>query len=215
MTRQTIAVLDYGAGNIQSIKSAINTFDVDVRVTNKAKEVQASDKLIIPGVGSFPAAMKKLHENQLKDIVTSFADSGKIILGICLGMQILMEIGEEFEITPGLGLIEGSVKALEKLKNPTTSRRIPNIGWYPIKPIGGQIGDEYSILKGINGLDSFYFVHSFVCVPKNKEEITSISNFHDLEFCSSFNKKNLYGLQFHPERSGSSGLQVLRNFTLL
>ena len=134
MHNNQIAILDYGVGNLESIGQALKSLGQSTVVTHNANEVFAAAKLILPGVGSFPAAMKKLQSRNLLDVIKQFVKSGKPILGICLGMQLLMEYGEEFTETPGLGLVKGRVVSLRKHHFGNKDRRLPNVGWYRVLP---------------------------------------------------------------------------------
>jgi glutamine amidotransferase len=215
MHNNQIAILDYGVGNLESIGQALKSLGQSTVVTHNANEVFAAAKLILPGVGSFPAAMKKLQSRNLLDVIKQFVKSGKPILGICLGMQLLMEYGEEFTETPGLGLVKGRVVSLKKHHFEGEYRRIPNVGWYQVLPkIHGDSKPEY-IVKSIDHSDYFYFTHSFVCQPTQNVNIVSTSQFGSINFCSILRSENIYGVQFHPEKSGNSGIRFLRNFVTL
>ncbi|MBU0615163.1 MAG: imidazole glycerol phosphate synthase subunit HisH [Nanoarchaeota archaeon] len=175
-----IAILDYGAGNIQSVKNALDKLNVDSIVTNDLSELEKADKMIIPGVGNFKQFFDFFdsdYVDKLKQILQT-----KPTLGICLGMQILFEESEEAPGVKGLGLIKGKVKRF-------TEGKVPQIGWNKVN------------------LDYFYFVNSYYCIP---EEGKITNSEYYINFCSIINKQNLTGFQFHPEKSGKKGLEMLR-----
>ena len=151
--------------------------------------------------------MQKLAEADLKDTICAFVDSGKPMIGICLGMQILFEEGHEFGVTQGLGLIEGKVSKLEV----TNDYKLPHISWNELyKP--EHISWANSIFSNVTEDQNFYFVHSYAVQPKNENDTLSLTQYGDVTFCSSVRKNNLIGVQFHPEKSGKAGLNLLKCF---
>ena len=207
MCDKKLSIIDYGLGNIKSLINAFRTFNVELLLTNNKDEILKSDGLILPGVGSFPNGMKKLHEHDLVSIIKNFSKSNKPILGICLGMQLLFEKGEEFESTQGIGLIKGVVKLI----NDKTKVKLPHVSW-------NEIFDETNkkwkntILNGINNFEDFYFVHSYGAVQIHENLILSRTIYEEVNFCSTVKYNNIYGCQFHPEKSGTEGLRILKNF---
>ena len=187
-----VFILDYSVGNLRSIEKAFKKFGVECIVSNKYKEFKDSDAIILPGVGSFDSAIKSIP----KEIVDEILD--KYILGICLGMQILFERSEEGKMK-GLGLIKGEVK---RLKNVDI---IPHMGWNRI-----YIRKNSEIVRGINDGDFFYFVHSYYCSPK--EDVTIATCIYGVEFPAIIEKNNIFGTQFHPEKSSKKGLKLIENF---
>jgi|TARA_Y100000992_G_scaffold256754_1_gene190355 glutamine amidotransferase len=200
-----IVIIDYGIGNIKSICSALSHFNINISISNDEDEILSAKGIILPGVGAFKSGMKNLLELNLDLILKKYFETNKPILGICLGMQLLFESSEEFGFCEGLGLIEGKV---QKLKN---EKKLPHIAWSEIK----KTNSDNTILDGINNNSDFYFVHSFVSYPKNTSEMIASSNYYNQEFCSVVKKGNIYGCQFHPEKSGSKGLKLLENFIKL
>ena len=202
MCDKKLSIIDYGLGNIKSLINAFRTFNIELLLTNNKDEILKSDGLILPGVGSFPNGMKKLHEHDLVSIIKNFSKSNKPILGICLGMQLLFEKGEEFESTQGIGLIKGVVKLI----NDKTKVKLPHVSW-------SEIFDETNkkwkntVLNGINNFEDFYFVHSYAAVQIHENLILSRTKYEEVNFCSTVKYNNIYGCQFHPEKSGTEGLK--------
>jgi glutamine amidotransferase len=196
-----IAIIDYGIGNVKSIQNALLSVGANTILTNREEEIMAADGLILPGVGSFPKGMNNLREHKLDSVIRKFRDSEKPLLGICLGMQLLMEEGTEFGITKGLGLIKGRVEKLED-----TTQKLPHIAWSHI-----LVHENKKELIPSTG--PFYFVHSYVVTPYLKENILATSYYGGKEFCAAVIERNVMGVQFHPEKSGEKGLNLLRTFT--
>lgn len=194
-----IGIINYGLGNLFSIKSACAQVGMNGILVDEQKDLLNSDAIILPGVGAFNVAMDKIKKKKLNIFIKEFVKTNKPIIGICLGMQLFFDKSYENISTEGLGLIQGEVKFF----NLSSSL---NIGWYPIK----KKRDE-KILNSIKNLSHMYFVHSYYCDPKDKNNILSISNFSNIDFCSSIKFKNIYGFQFHPEKSGENGLKIYQN----
>ena len=195
-----VLILDLQVSNLFSIVNAIKYLGYDYIIDNTKKKLENSDCIIIPGVGSFPYAIRQLNKNKLFDKLRNEANKGKPIIGICLGFQLLFSKGEEFGITSGLDIVKGTVKALPSNRNLT----IPNVGWNQLISSPKYKG------KFFNKNDYFYFVHSFYAEPKNKKIILSYSEYQKFKFCSSIYYENIFGFQFHPEKSGRSGLNLLQ-----
>lgn len=210
MLNSYTAILDYDCGNTESIQNALRAVGQDSVITSDKFKIKNASSLILPGVGAFPAAMAKLQEKDLVEPISRFIGSGKPLLGICLGMQLLMESSSEFEETAGLNVIDGKVVSLKNLIASNSNRRVPNIGWY--RTITQDNSSLKNLLSSTNQGDYFYFVHSFACKPIRRNDILAITEFGDTSFCSVYVKDNVSGVQFHPEKSGKSGLNVLKNF---
>jgi glutamine amidotransferase len=203
-----IAVVDYDIGNVKSILSAFQSQGADIILTRSKSEIQKAGGLILPGVGAFSYGMQSLERYGLVDIIKEYVSSGKPLMGICLGMQMLFEGSEEFGETPGLGLISGSV-----VKLPTKddqNEKLPHVSWNELNSESSLWTD--TILEGIREGDDMYFVHSFVAQPKSSGNVLSTTEYSKHKFCSSVNLNNIYGCQFHPEKSGKSGLKIIKNF---
>ena len=203
-----IVIIDYGIGNVRSINNAFSSQGLSPILSNKSELILNADGLILPGVGAYSHAMKNLIKYNLVDIIKNYAKTGKPLLGICLGMQLLLEGSEEFGYTDGIGLVKGKVVKLP-IQN-LNQFKLPNIGWYGIKPKTAKW--EKTILNEINFNSEMYFVHSFFSRISNQNEILSITDYSNFSFCSSFKKGNIYGCQFHPEKSSVTGLKIIKNF---
>lgn len=192
-----IVVLDYGINNLRSVEKAVQFLGFDCRVQ---KNLHGASKLIIPGVGAFGRAMECLAP--MADEIRSFAATGNSILGICLGQQLLFDSSEEFGSHCGLGLIPGKVKYLPK----DAGLKVPHMGWSPVK------FQECSELgRGIGEDERVFFVHSLYTECEDKADIAATTNY-GVEFPSAVQRRNVWGTQFHPEKSGEVGLRILRNF---
>lgn len=194
-----IAIIDYGAGNIFSVKNALDYIGLPGRLTDKKEDIENADGIILPGVGAFPAAMNMLKERDLIPTIQQQARM-KPFLGICLGMQLLFDKGYEFEETDGLGLIPGTV---EKMVEPGLS--IPHIGWNKL-----DVLNDCPLLHGLSADEYVYFVHSYKAVCRN-ENISAYCEYGHRVPALVYDG-NVYGAQFHPEKSGKTGLQILKNF---
>ena len=196
-----IAIIDYGAGNLFSVKNALDFIGEESIITSDNEELINADRLILPGVGAFPDAMKMLKQTGLIDTIKEQVVH-KPLLGICLGMQVLFDEGYEFEQTKGLSLIAGSVKKID------TDLKIPHMGYNQL-----EIHRPSPLLTSVNELDCVYFVHSFMAYTE-PEHVLAYANYNTL-VPALVQKGNVYGAQFHPEKSGEVGLQLLRNFATL
>jgi glutamine amidotransferase len=195
-----IAIIDYGAGNIFSVKNAMDYLGLESRLVSDEKSVREADAVILPGVGAFPAAMQKLRATGLVDVIKEEADK-KPFLGICLGMQLIFEKGYEFEECDGLGLIPGAVRKMEE-----PDLIIPHMGWNKLEKL-----NDCPLLENIGDNEYVYFVHSYKaeCDDKN---IAAYSEYGGRVPALVYNGKYVYGAQFHPEKSGETGLKILRSF---
>lgn len=199
----TVGIINYGiAGNIHSIKRAIENAGGEVKIINTSDELKDVAKIVIPGVGSFKDAMTELENDGLVEALKE-ALTTKPALGICLGMQILSEIGLEYGKTTGLGIIEAEVKHLE------TDAKVPHVGFSEIKVL--QSNKLFENLEN----EEFYFMHSYKVDVRKKELIVATATYGEDEFVASVQKKNIYGVQFHPEKSREAGIQLFRNFLKL
>ncbi len=205
-----ISILDYGIGNIKSIKNAFEKSGVTTHLVDNTASILQAQALVVPGVGAFSEAVKSLKEKNMFFSVREFSKLNKPILGICLGMQLLFDSSTEFGNTEGLGLISGSVKRLKPKKE---NFKLPHISWNVLIPKENKILSwKNTILENIECDQEVYFLHSFTSFPKEKTHILSETEYGGEKFCSSVKKDNIYGCQFHPEKSGKHGLKIIDNF---
>lgn len=196
-----IGIIDYGVGNLFSLQASCKAIGQDVFVSGDGAELQKADRLILPGVGAFPDAAKKLNDTGMADFVREEAARGTPLLGICLGMQLLFEESLEYGRHPGLGLLKGQVVPMEgRLPE---GLKIPHMGWNVLNVTGGRL------LEGLNG-QYVYFVHSFF--GENCADSLSAWTDYGIPITAAVERGNLFGCQFHPEKSGSVGLSILRRF---
>lgn len=196
---KSIAIIDYGMGNLFSIKSACKKVGLNGYLSDDESKIMESDAVILPGVGSFFEAMNKIKVKNLDLTLKKFKNTQKPVIGICLGMQLFFDRSYEYRETNGLGFIQGEVKKL-------SSDNYLNIGWYPIIK-----KKDHPIMNNINNKSHMYFVHSYHCNPVDKNVILTETNYMGLNFCSSIQKSNIFGFQFHPEKSGEKGLNFYYN----
>jgi glutamine amidotransferase len=198
-----VAIVDYNMGNLASVFNACKLIGVDAHIVSNPDELKNYGRVILPGVGAFGDAMEHLESTGMKKAVLDFAASGKPIIGICLGMQLLFESSEEFGDHKGLGLIPGKVIAFDKSKMNMEEHKVPHVGWNKLfnkpSPLFNTLTNPY-----------LYFVHSFHAVTDNKYIIGRTHYGYD--FTSAVNKDNIYGFQPHPEKSHDNGIQILKNF---
>ena len=198
-----IAVIDYGAGNLQSVVKALNYIGCKSIVTDKKEDILKADGAILPGVGSFANAMSCMRKTGADKAVLEFVRTGKAFLGICLGLQLLFDGSEESEGVKGLGLLKGSIT---KIPNQDNTLKIPHMGWNSL-----NILKRNGIFKNIPEDSYVYFVHSYY-LKAESEEIVAARTTYGIDIDVSVEYKNIFATQFHPEKSGAVGLQILRNF---
>jgi len=204
MRKKSVAIIDYGMGNLRSVENAVKKLEAKVKIISIPTELVNHDSIILPGVGSFKKAVKMLHEkNWIEEIKNEALNKKKPFLGICLGMQLLASESEEFGFSKGLDLIKGKIKFLGNLG---CRDKVPHIGWNSV-----SFTKDHYLFKGISNKADFYFVNSFVFVPENKNHNLANTNY-DINFCSIVAKDNIYGVQFHPEKSSKAGRKLLKNF---
>ncbi len=197
-----IAIIDYGAGKLQSLKKAFDIIGAESVITDNPEIINSADKILLPGVGSFGDAMNSMREKNLVETVKHNALSGKPFLGICLGLQLLFESSEESENVEGLGIFKGKIK---KFSN-NMGLKIPHIGWNSI-----SIKQNDTLFKNIPENSYVYFVHSYYLEAEKINDVATVTNY-GIDFHSAVGKNNVFATQFHPEKSGDVGLQILRNF---
>lgn len=202
-----VGILDYGAGNLKNLSHALTFLGHKPLLINEKSDFLSVDKLIIPGVGAFKTAMEKLDKHNLTDLVKNFVSTGKPILGVCLGMQLLFEQSKEFGESKGLGLLLGSVVEIPAFGDDGKPHKIPHIGWNELiftQPSFLNINSEVQ--------DAVYFVHSFMAIPSNANNIIAYCKYDGIKIPAIVGQNNIFGCQFHPEKSGSVGLKILKKF---
>ncbi len=205
-----IAVIDYKMSNLFSINNALDSLGFKSVITSDPITILKSDGIVLPGVGSFPQAMKNLYSLELIEVIKEVILKGKPFMGICLGLQLLFSKSDEYEEFKGLGIINGSV---ESFSNYINSAPIPHVGWNSIYSRNFSKQNKSKILDiGLTENEYYYFVHSYFAKPVEKEKVLTLTNYGDYEFCSSILVDNIFACQFHPEKSGPKGLEVLKNF---
>jgi len=207
-----IALIDYGVGNLYSVAKALAAVGGDVVVTSNAQDLEKADRLVLPGVGAFGDCMKNLEATDLIPTILEQAATKKPLLGICVGLQILFERSEESPDVKGLGVFKGEIKKIH-----ADGLKIPHMGWNSIKVGRKNSSVKFSAPKLTNGLGEnpyFYFVHSYHAVPCNEDLITATTDYGG-KVTAVVELGNIFATQFHPEKSGDVGLQVLKNFLQL
>ncbi len=198
-----LAVIDYGAGNLRSVLHALDYLGVEsMRVVRAAHDLRGAEKIILPGVGAFGAGMQKLREQNLVQPIKDAINTGVPYLGICLGMQFLFEQSDEMGDHQGFGVLSGRVTRFPDRPN----LKVPHMGWNTL-----QAERPSALLKGIEPQSHAYFVHSYYCVPANPDDVLLTVNY-GAPFCAAVERDNIFGVQFHPEKSQRTGLQILSNF---
>jgi len=195
-----IAILDYGMGNLRSVEKALEHVGASATITADAEAIRAADGLVLPGVGAFPRAMERVRGRGLDELVDERRRAGTPILGICLGLQLLFDSSTELGGAAGLGLLGGEVSALE-----AEGLKVPHIGWSPV-----SWERPSSLVEGIETETPFYFVHSFA--PRPGAEDTLGTAVYGARFACAAQRDNVFGVQFHPEKSSAAGLRLLSNF---
>lgn len=198
-----VVIIDYGMGNLKNVYNALTYLNIRSKISQDINEIKSADKLILPGVGSFKEAMKNLNNLKLDKLIKEKANNGTPLLGICLGMQMLFEKSYENGESKGLNLINGEVRLL----NPKDNVKIPHIGWNNL-----EIKRDNILLNNLNKESFVYYVHSFAAENIRNENLIAFSNYGDIKVPGIVYKDNIYGTQFHPEKSGEVGLRILKNF---
>lgn len=209
-----IAVIDYNMGNLRSVEKALQVAGGKTKITHIPKDIAKADKVVFPGVGAFGAAMAELKRLKLVEPIKDAIASGKPFLGLCLGLQLLFEKSEEASGVKGLGILDGDVRRFKFTRNDkrktVNELKIPHMGWNNIRllPITCR---KSPVLKNVPDDEYMYFVHSYYVKPKDRSVVLTTTDY-GIEFASGVAKDNIFGFQFHPEKSQSAGLRILRNF---
>lgn len=221
-----VAIIDYGMGNLFSIKHACDQVGMTTQVTSEKQGLAEAEIIILPGVGAFGDAMRILHSLDLVAPLREHVNRGKMLMGVCLGMQLLMEEGEEFGHHQGLGFLPGTVERFESPRESGKVLKVPHVGWNGIFPDAQSAMDQGKTLDcpaawcGTPLQETpagayMYFVHSYCVKPVNQADVLSYSRYGDQVFCSGVRRDNIFAFQFHPERSGTDGLAIYRNLAAL
>lgn len=195
-----IAIIDYGMGNLRSVQKGFARVGYQADIVQDPAALDAAPAVVLPGVGAFADAMENLHGSGMVEAIHRAVSQGKPLLGICLGQQLLFEASEEFGNTRGLGIFPGTVKRF-----PDGQLKVPHMGWNQI-----EIAKDSPLLEGIADRSAFYFVHSYYVAPNPENAITLTE--YGIKFASIVGRNNVFGIQFHPEKSSTLGLKILENF---
>lgn len=206
-------MVDYGAGNLHSVAKAYESAGANVVLTSSAAEILAAECVILPGVGAFGDGMRGLEERGLVGALQEYAATGRPLMGICLGMQLFFDRSEEFGNEKGLGIIPGDVVAVPR----TAGVKVPHVGWNDVKPVFRPSEDDAATfegtpLEGVTAGEYFYFCHSFTARPRDAEDAIGVTRYGDAELVVAVSRGNVWGTQYHPEKSGPVGLDLLRRF---
>lgn len=202
-----ITIIDYGMGNLKSVYNALRYLNIECEITNSKEKIKRAKKIILPGVGAFKDAIENLKVRDLDRLIIKKAEEGIPILGICLGMQLLFDKSYEGGEYEGLSLIKGEIRKLDNSALEEEKIKIPHIGWNNLR-----IKKVSPILKDINENDFVYFVHSYYGVVKSKEDLIGDTIYGNNKIAAVVGNNNVFGTQFHPEKSGEVGLKILKNF---
>jgi imidazole glycerol-phosphate synthase subunit HisH len=210
MTANMITIIDYQMGNLRSVQKACEKVGVSAKITSDPHEIAAAEKLILPGVGGFGDAIAELHRRDLVEPIRDFASSGRPLLGICLGLQLLFETGYEGGTHRGIGLFAGDVVRFDwRALGIETPLKVPHMGWNQVRKVAAA-----PILSDIDDLTYFYFVHSYYVRPADPS-VVALRCEYGIDFCAMVWKDNIFATQFHPEKSQADGMKLLAGFAAL
>lgn len=206
-----VVLVDYGVGNLLSVARALEACDANVILTADTGKIAKAERVVLPGVGAIGDCMNELRRRGLVDAVLAFARSGRPMLGICVGMQVLLEVGEEFGEHKAFGLIRGRVKAIPATTASGERHKIPHIGWTAIKPPAGREWSD-TVLQDVTPGNTCYFVHSFTAMPEDPANLLAVSDYNGRQVTAAVQVGRVFGVQFHPEKSGKTGLKIVARF---
>lgn len=210
-----VVVVDYGVGNLLSVCRAFEACQAGVELSRDPGRIAAAERLVVPGVGAFGDCMLELKRHGLERTVLDFIAGGSPVLGICVGMQMMMEVGEEFGEHQGLGVVPGRVRAIPATTGEGLPHKIPHIGWSSLEKPTAATEWRGTILEGVEPGSTCYFVHSFTAVPADDKYRLADCDYHGRRISAALWAGNVFGTQFHPEKSGEIGLRILSNFLRL
>lgn len=213
MSTVEVTVVDYGLGNLYSVERALQSQGVEVRLSSDPEEIARAGRLVLPGVGAFADGMRGLRDKQLVEPLREYARTGKPLLGICLGMQMLATVSEEFGEHEGLDLIPGRVRAIPAVDSEGRPHKIPHIGWNALQPAGSPWSS--SLLADTPPGSAVYLVHSFHVLPEDPRHLLATCAYGGHAITAAIRSGNIFGCQFHPEKSGPAGLRMLSAFLRL
>lgn len=203
-----VVVVDYGVGNLHSVTKALLHQGATVSVTADGEEIERASHVVLPGVGAFEDCRREFHARGLAAPITRYIAAGRPLLGICVGAQLLMSESEEFGRHEGLGVIPGRV-----VRIPSAGVKVPHVGWNSLRPPSGTF--ERTILESVGASDMVYFVHSYAPVPEDPAHWLAETRYGTIRFASAIRRDNALGVQFHPEKSGETGLRIIASFLAL
>lgn len=208
----SVVVVDYGIGNLFSVRSALEHCGATVTMTSDPHQILSAPRVVLPGVGAFADGMQGLEDRGLTPVIREYAGSGKPLLGICLGMEMLADLSEEFGEHAGLGIIPGRVVPIPRTRIDGTPHKIPHIGWASLEHPG--LGSDWngSILAGVKQGEAVYLVHSYTLMPENDQDRLADCFYNGRRIAAAIRKGQVYGCQFHPEKSGRVGIRILDHF---
>jgi len=209
MPSPSVTIVDYDSGNVYGVSRALEHLGFDVLLTGNPKQIEQAERLILPGVGAFDAAWNLLQERNLIDPIRAFVASDRPFLGICVGMQLMLDEGTEFGNHQGFGFISGTVERISDVGADGAPHPVPCIGWYALHQ---ATNTNDPVFAHITEDDAVYFVHSFAANPEHGDDVLAHSEYNGNRIVAAVRRGNAYGVQFHPERSGASGMKILRNF---
>ncbi|RHX78276.1 imidazole glycerol phosphate synthase subunit HisH [Leptospira yasudae] len=212
MPSPKVLIIDYGVGNLLSVKRGFEYCGADVEISSDPESIFKAPHVVLPGVGAFANAMEALKDRALIEVIQTIAKRGTPLMAICLGMQMLMDESEEFGLTAGLGLISGRVVPIPALTKEGAIHKIPHIGWNELRPPSSDTNWNDTVLENTNVGDSVYFVHSFMANPVNPSHRIADCIYGGHSIAAVIGHDNIFGCQFHPEKSGDIGLNLLKRF---
>jgi len=212
MNSAKVTIIDYGVGNLLSVQRGLEKCGASVTISSDPKVLLSSERVVFPGVGAFPDGMNALNTLNLNSVIKDFVQTGRPLLAICLGMELLFDESTEFSLTSGLALISGRVVPVPSLSPQGEKLKIPHIGWAELETTKTHQNWYKTVLSDVRPLESAYFVHSYMAVPKYEENLLSTVSYGGNNLAAVVQKDNITGCQFHPEKSGEVGLRILSRF---